>query len=154
VIAARILPLAKDITWGYTVPYLVTGLLNRHQDEGTDLLTLPDQDPLTYAFQAFYDRMAQPDPARPEPAQSPPGGGAARMEPLSGYRIGQKGLVARVEGEEHVLRRLLEMGFVRGEVVQVAKLAPLGDPMELVVKGYHLSLRREECACILMEREA
>lgn len=60
VIAAHILPLRKDITWGYTVPYLVTGLLNRHQDEGTDLLALPDQDPSKYAFRAFYDRMALP----------------------------------------------------------------------------------------------
>jgi Fe2+ transport system protein FeoA len=75
------------------------------------------------------------------------------MERLSGFQVGQRGRVVRVEGEEGVLRRLLEMGFVRGEAVQVAKLAPLGDPMELVVKGYHLSLRREECACIFMEKE-
>jgi len=75
------------------------------------------------------------------------------MERLSGYRVGQTGRVAKVEGEESVQRRLLEMGFVRGERLRVQKLAPMGDPMELVIKGYHLSLRREECACILMETE-
>ena len=73
------------------------------------------------------------------------------MNNLSHFHVGQQGRVSGVEGEEGVRRRLLEMGFVRGEVVRVAKLAPLGDPMELVIKGYHLSLRREECACILME---
>jgi 4-hydroxy 2-oxovalerate aldolase len=67
VIAAHILPLQKDITWGYSVPYLVTGLLNRHQDEGTELQALPDQDPAKYAFRAFYERMALPEPA-PAPA--------------------------------------------------------------------------------------
>jgi Fe2+ transport system protein FeoA len=45
------------------------------------------------------------------------------------------------------------MGFVRGELVAVQKLAPLGDPMELAVKGYHLSLRREESSCIFVELE-
>ena len=75
------------------------------------------------------------------------------LEPLSGYHVGQSGRVARVQGQEGVLRRLLEMGFMRGEPVRVAKVAPLGDPMELVLKGYHLSLRREECACILMIKE-
>ena len=77
----------------------------------------------------------------------------AAMERLSGYQVGQRGRVGRVEGEETVQRRLLEMGFIRGEEVRVEKLAPLGDPMELVIKGYHLSLRRDECACILMEKE-
>ena len=53
-----------------------------------------------------------------------------------------------------IQRRLLEMGFVRGEWVQIEKLAPLGDPMELVIKGYHMSLRRSEGACIFVEMEA
>ncbi len=75
------------------------------------------------------------------------------MESLSGYDVGRSGRVARVEGDEAVQRRLLEMGFVRGEEVRVHKRAPLGDPLELVIKGYHLSLRRDECACILMEKE-
>jgi Fe2+ transport system protein FeoA len=42
------------------------------------------------------------------------------------------------------------MGFTRGANIKVEKFAPMGDPMELVVKGYHLSLRKEECKCILV----
>ena len=94
VIAAHILPLQKDITWGYAVPYLVTGLLNRHQDEGTELLALPDQDPAKYAYRAFFDRLALPEPSEPV-AAAPPGqvmargaaGGGARLECLSDYRV-------------------------------------------------------------------
>jgi ferrous iron transport protein A len=48
---------------------------------------------------------------------------------------------------------LMEMGITRGESLRVEKMAPLGDPMELVIRGYHLSLRREEGACIRIERE-
>lgn len=61
-----------------------------------------------------------------------------RIEQLSRLAVGQQGRVARLEAEEGIQRRLLEMGFVRGEVVQVEKLAPLGDPMELVIKGYNV----------------
>jgi Fe2+ transport system protein FeoA len=73
---------------------------------------------------------------------------------LSELKTGQGGVIAAVEAEEGIQRRLLEMGLVRGESIQVRKLAPLGDPMELVVKGYHLSLRRAESACILVSLEA
>jgi Fe2+ transport system protein FeoA len=62
-------------------------------------------------------------------------------------------VVVRLDATGAIRRRLLEMGFVRGEQLRVEKLAPLGDPMELVIKGYHLSLRREESACILVRRE-
>lgn len=72
---------------------------------------------------------------------------------LSELPVGARALVAQVQAAGPIRRRLLEMGFVRGEVLKVEKLAPLGDPMELVIKGYHLSLRREESACILVTRE-
>ena len=45
------------------------------------------------------------------------------------------------------------MGFIRGATLKVEKLAPLGDPMELIIKDYHLSLRREEGRCILVTKE-
>jgi Fe2+ transport system protein FeoA len=45
------------------------------------------------------------------------------------------------------------MGFIRGALLKVEKLAPLGDPMELIIKDYHLSLRREEGQCILVSKE-
>ena len=56
----------------------------------------------------------------------------------------------QVQAQGQVRQRLLEMGFIRGVRLRVEKLAPLGDPMELVIKGYHLSLRREESSCILV----
>lgn len=67
---------------------------------------------------------------------------------------GDSAAIVQVLARGPVRRRLLEMGFVRGAVLRVEKLAPLGDPMELIIKGYHLSLRREEGACILVELAA
>ncbi len=75
---------------------------------------------------------------------------AVRLDEL---HVGDWARIVRVNAPGAIRRRLLEMGFVRGEYLKVAKLAPLGDPMELVIKGYHLSLRREEGACILVARE-
>lgn len=74
--------------------------------------------------------------------------------PLSLLQPGDHGQVVEVQAQGAVRQRLLEMGFIRGARLRVEKLAPLGDPMELVIKGYHLSLRREEGACILVDREA
>ena len=71
---------------------------------------------------------------------------------LSDLAPGQEATVLQVKALGPVRRRLLEMGFIRGAHLKVEKLAPLGDPMELVIKGYHLSLRREEGSCILVER--
>ena len=71
---------------------------------------------------------------------------------LSLLQPGDQGEVVEVQAQGPVRQRLLEMGFIRGAVLRVVKLAPLGDPMELVIKGYHLSLRREESACILVQR--
>lgn len=70
--------------------------------------------------------------------------------PLSHLHPGESGEVLRVNATGPIRQRLLEMGFIRGVTLRVEKLAPMGDPMELVIKGYHLSLRREESACILV----
>ena len=69
---------------------------------------------------------------------------------LSELQPGEGGTVVQVQAKGIIRQRLLEMGFIRGAQVRVEKLAPLGDPMELVIKGYHLTLRREESACILV----
>lgn len=74
--------------------------------------------------------------------------------PLSLLQPGDQGEVVLVQAQGQVRQRLLEMGFIRGARLRVEKLAPLGDPMELVIKGYHLSLRREESSCILVNRVA
>ncbi len=60
--------------------------------------------------------------------------------------------VIRITGDKAIKKRLLEMGFVRGTKIYVEKVAPLGDPMELVLKGYHLSLRRDEAKDVFVER--
>ncbi|MEI6437235.1 MAG: ferrous iron transport protein B [Candidatus Omnitrophota bacterium] len=59
--------------------------------------------------------------------------------------------VVKVTGDKNIKKRLLEMGFIRGTEIHVQKQAPLGDPMELVLKGYHLSLRRDEANDVYVE---
>ena len=73
--------------------------------------------------------------------------------PLSDLQPGDTAIVVQVLAEGRIRQRLLEMGFIRGASLKIEKLAPLGDPMELVIKGYHLSLRREEGQCILVTKE-
>ena len=70
---------------------------------------------------------------------------------LSELKEGQTATVARVGGDGPFRRRLLEMGFLRGTEVYVEKYAPLRDPIELILKGYHLSLRVDEAARIQVE---
>jgi Fe2+ transport system protein FeoA len=64
---------------------------------------------------------------------------------------GQSGKIVRVGGRAAIRRRLLEMGLVRGETIAVERVAPLGDPVEFTIKGYHLSLRRQDIANIEVE---
>lgn len=61
---------------------------------------------------------------------------------LSELLPGEYGVVERVEGTGPFRQRLLEMGLTRGVRVEMEKTAPLGDPTEYVVKGYHISLRK------------
>ena len=71
---------------------------------------------------------------------------------LNELEISGKCRINRVMGSKAIKKRLLEMGFVRGTEIYVEKVAPLGDPMELVLKGYHLSLRRDEAKDVLIEK--
>jgi len=64
---------------------------------------------------------------------------------------GQTGRILRVGGRPAARRRLLELGVVRGETIMLQRAAPLGDPLEFVVKGYHLSLRKREALTIVVE---
>lgn len=70
---------------------------------------------------------------------------------LSELKEGQTGTVVRVGGDGPFRRRLLEMGFLRGTEVYVEKYAPLKDPIELILKGYHVSIRVDEAARIQVE---
>jgi len=75
------------------------------------------------------------------------------MPTLDQLRAGQKAKIVRVGRGGAVGRRIVDMGVVRGTPVEVMKVAPLGDPIEVKVKGYNLSLRKEEAAAITVEPE-
>jgi ferrous iron transport protein A len=64
---------------------------------------------------------------------------------------GRSAIIVRIGGDRALRRRLLDMGLVHGETVTLTRLAPLGDPLELTVKGYHLSLRKSDACCIQVE---
>lgn len=70
------------------------------------------------------------------------------MKTLASLPIGTRGTVARIEGDDEITLRLLEMGLTPGVEVTVLGVAPLGDPLELELRGYRLSLRRLEAARI------
>ncbi len=70
---------------------------------------------------------------------------------LNQLNPGQSGKIVREGGRAAIRRRLLEMGLVRGETIAVERVAPLGDPVEFTIKGYHLSLRRQDTANIEVE---
>lgn len=70
---------------------------------------------------------------------------------LAQMKPGQNGKITRIGGAGAVSRRLVDMGVVRGTTVEVIKVAPLGDPIEVKLKGYNLSLRKEEAAGISVE---
>ena len=69
---------------------------------------------------------------------------------LKDYREGDRGRIIDIKGHGKFKTRVLEMGFTKGEEVYVEKYAPLRDPIEFVVKGYHVSLRRDEAENIIM----
>lgn len=71
---------------------------------------------------------------------------------LSEMKEGQTGKVLQVGGNSGLRRRIFEMGIVKGADLYIEKYAPLKDPMELIVKGYHISLRVEEAAQITVEK--
>lgn len=66
------------------------------------------------------------------------------MKTLKDMKVGETATVAKLHGEGPVKRRIMDMGITRGVEVLVRKVAPLGDPMELNVRGYELSLRKAE----------
>ena len=73
------------------------------------------------------------------------------MKTLKDTRPGETATVARLLGEGPVKRRIMDMGITRGTEIFVRKVAPLGDPMELSVRGYELSIRKADAEMIEME---
>jgi len=70
---------------------------------------------------------------------------------LDRLNVGQVGRIVAIAGTDPLAQRLMEMGLLEGEEVEVIGVAPLGDPIELRISGYRLSLRRAEAARITVE---
>ncbi|HYG68847.1 MAG TPA: ferrous iron transport protein A [Anaeromyxobacteraceae bacterium] len=73
------------------------------------------------------------------------------MTNLSTMKPGENGRIAKLEAGAPLRRRLMDMGVLPGQEVRVEKVAPLGDPIEVTIRGYQLSLRRHEAEGIAVE---
>ena len=73
------------------------------------------------------------------------------MKTLKDVRVGETAVVRRLYGEGAIKRRIMDMGITKGVEIYVRKLAPLGDPMELTVRGYELTLRKADAEMVEVE---
>ena len=74
-----------------------------------------------------------------------------QMKTLKDVKIGATAKVVKLHGEGAIKRRIMDMGITRGVEIYVRKVAPLGDPIEMRVRGYELSLRKEDAEMIEVE---
>ena len=70
---------------------------------------------------------------------------------LSELKPGQRGKIKKISAKGSVRRRILDMGVIKGADIEMERVAPLGDPIDVKIKGYHLSLRKEEATDIYVE---
>lgn len=75
------------------------------------------------------------------------------LKRLDEFIIGETGLIKKVEGEGRLRRRLFDMGVTPGATVYLRKKAPLGDPLEITIRGYELTLRKSEACLVILEVE-
>ena len=73
------------------------------------------------------------------------------MRTLKDVKVGEKTRVIKVHGQVALKRRIMDMGVTKGVEIYVRKLAPLGDPIEINVRGYELTLRKEDASLIELE---
>lgn len=73
------------------------------------------------------------------------------MKSLKDVRIGGTAKVVKLHGEGAIKRRIMDMGITKGVEIYVRKVAPLGDPIEITVRGYELSVRQEDAQNIEVE---
>ena len=73
------------------------------------------------------------------------------MKTLKDIKIGETAVVKRLIGEGAVKRRIMDMGITKGASVYVRKVAPLGDPIEVTVRGFELSLRKADADSVIVE---
>ena len=70
------------------------------------------------------------------------------MKTLKEVAVGQTVTVKKLSGAGPVKRRIMDMGITKGSEVYIRKVAPLGDPVEITIRGYELSLRKHDAACV------
>lgn len=70
---------------------------------------------------------------------------------LSEFKIGEKGKIKTISCEEEIKRRMADMGLLPGITVELKRIAPLGDPLELSIQGYRLAVRKQEASLIVVE---
>lgn len=75
------------------------------------------------------------------------------MKTLKDASIGQNVKVKKLTGEGPVKRRIMDMGITKGSEVYIRKVAPLGDPVEITIRGYELSLRKHDAACVEVKQK-
>ncbi|MBV9867464.1 MAG: ferrous iron transport protein A [Abitibacteriaceae bacterium] len=73
---------------------------------------------------------------------------------LDTLKPGDEAVVLELQGDPETTERLMEMGLIAGTALKVLKYAPLGDPIEILMRGYHLTLRKAEAAGITVELKA
>jgi ferrous iron transport protein A len=73
------------------------------------------------------------------------------MKTLRDASVGETVKVVKLEGEGPIKRRIMDMGITKGVEIFVRKVAPLGDPIEVTVRGYELSLRKDDAQMIVIE---
>ena len=76
-----------------------------------------------------------------------------KLVSLADCEMGGRGTIADVGGERGFRRRLMEMGLVPGTAIQLVRVAPLGDPLEIEVRGCRLSIRRQEAQAVQLDAE-
>ncbi len=73
------------------------------------------------------------------------------MKTLKDVKVGETVVVSKLTGEGAVKRRIMDMGVTKGTTISVRKVAPLGDPIEVTVRGYELSIRKADAQLIMVE---
>jgi len=112
----------------------------------------PEGEPLWLSSFHYYVKHGKmPDHCAEKNEEMKRGGIMEELSRLDKLKAGESGRVKKIIAEAIIKRRLLDMGVVPGAKIKVEKIAPLGDPIDIVIKGYHLSLRKEEASKVYLE---
>ena len=76
------------------------------------------------------------------------------MKTLRDAKVGETVVVEKIQGSGAVKRRIMDMGITKGVEIYIRKIAPLGDPVEVMVRGYELSMRKGDAKMIVLKEEA